>query len=331
VNKDGILRFLRVLDAQNIREDGEWVRASCPLSPWRHIKGADENPSFGIRIDDSAESGWYCFTEDIGGRLTRLIHALWWNSGEYPVEAAEVLWEEENFTGKDDLSALKRHPKSFPNRISALPVPESVLNELLSASDCKPVWNYLVYERRIDPATIEAYRLLAYQAVTGEWSVVFPVISAAGSVVDLYVRSITGKVFYRLNAEITGSPIDYKCTHLFFGHHLLRRDKPVWIFEAPLDAMRLHTLGVHNAMATLGPPKKLQMQNLYAPRGVVLAFDADASGDKFKKKCLRYSDASIVYSVDWSLIGKKDGNEVDELDQVRKVLQKREKIYREEG
>lgn len=323
MDRDGIQRFLDALGAENIRDDGEWLHCSCPLAPWLHSKGTDSRPSFGIRVNESGPSGWYCFSCDMGGSLPRLIHALWWNSEEYPSEAGAVFWDEEVFGDFDVLRIVKRHPKVFPPRLSSIGVPKEILDDLPLTSEESEIYEYLTDKRRISKETLDAFMVRERIDNDGESWVVFPIISRRGEVLDMYVRSVKGKRFFRLNAEMTGSRVEYRCNHLLFGNHLIDRDKPIWITEAPLDAMRLHTLGVRNVGATCGPAKQEIFKNLYAPRGLVLAFDSDDSGRRFAKRVRALVTNTIIHQLNWALVGKKDANELDNVAEIRKVLEKR--------
>jgi len=42
----------------------DWVMLKCPFAEWTHSKGTDTNPSFGIKINDTGNSGYHCFSAD---------------------------------------------------------------------------------------------------------------------------------------------------------------------------------------------------------------------------------------------------------------------------
>lgn len=323
MDKNNILRFLDALRAENVHEGDEWIRCSCPLAPWRHAKGTDTNPSFGIKINEDGASGWYCFSCELGGRLQRLIHAICWNSGEYPWEAAEVVWDAEWFLGSPELHIVRRHPRVLLRPKAHESVPDDVLAKYPLATTNERVLDYLIGERRISLQSIADYQLRILVEPDGKLGVVFPIIARNGKTMDLYVRMIGEKIFFRLNATRTGSAVDYKCTHLLFGEHLIQRNVILWLGEAPLDVLRLRTLGIRNVGATCGPPKEAQLKNIYNSVGVIAAFDADEAGRRFVTKTKKIINTPSFSSVDWGLLGKKDGNQVDDLEQVKYVLRRR--------
>ncbi len=95
MNREQVIQFLNLLGADNMVEAGVWVRSSCPLAPKWHVKGTDENPSFGIRIDPSGESFYHCFTCG-SGTLTSLLSKLTWAQID-PKKAVDFLMIHEIF------------------------------------------------------------------------------------------------------------------------------------------------------------------------------------------------------------------------------------------
>lgn len=53
-----------------------WVSAPCPLAPWRHDRGTDRSPSFGVKIQSNGPSNFNCFTCHQRGSLSRLIKEI---------------------------------------------------------------------------------------------------------------------------------------------------------------------------------------------------------------------------------------------------------------
>lgn len=333
MQRDGVNIFLAKLGAENVTDGGDWIRCSCPLAPYRHPKGTDSRPSFGIKVNDVGASGWYCFTCDMGGSLLRLVHALWWLSEEYPEEAASAIWDHEFWdNGIESLiRGMKVHPRMLvKDDITYGPVPQPILDKYPLIPRGSEVWDWLVDVRRISPKAIRDFKLRKFIDDQGRLGVIFPKIARDGETVkDMHVRMIGEKIFFRLNERMTQSPIPYHAKELLFGNHLIFRERPLWLFEAPLDAMRLYSLGVTNVGATCGPPNSHQLLNIYAPMGVIAAFDSDTSGERFKARVKQELSTPVVYTVEWSqLVGadgkpKKDGNEVDDIEQVKEVLRKR--------
>lgn len=49
-----------------------WLNVSCPFAPFTHSKGSDNNPSFGITINDAGRSHYKCLSCGVKGRLSAL-------------------------------------------------------------------------------------------------------------------------------------------------------------------------------------------------------------------------------------------------------------------
>jgi hypothetical protein len=98
MDRAGVLAFLDALGVEDVYDNGgEWVRCACPLAPWLHEDGVNTSRAFGIRVDDSGPSSYFCFSCQAHGYLSRLLHSLFVRSGEYPIEAAGVWWDAESF------------------------------------------------------------------------------------------------------------------------------------------------------------------------------------------------------------------------------------------
>jgi hypothetical protein len=111
-----IIDFLRELTSQRVQTKviNGWVSTACPLAPWTHEKGHDENPSFGVKIrDDGDVSIFNCLTCKRKGPLSRLAQMYGHYSGrdvEHLIDEAEdiemlgvqlPLWEDLGLTEVD--------------------------------------------------------------------------------------------------------------------------------------------------------------------------------------------------------------------------------------
>jgi 5S rRNA maturation endonuclease (ribonuclease M5) len=79
MNITNIRTFLTLIGAENVREQTNgWVGASCPFARWRHKGGHDDNPSFGIKVeDDDNQSRFTCFSCGMsGGNVHFLLYKL---------------------------------------------------------------------------------------------------------------------------------------------------------------------------------------------------------------------------------------------------------------
>jgi len=75
MNLEKAQQFLAALGVQEtkLHPHGDWLQAPCPLAPWKHSKGTDSRPSFGINIAPHDKSGFNCFSCATHGSLGDLL------------------------------------------------------------------------------------------------------------------------------------------------------------------------------------------------------------------------------------------------------------------
>lgn len=58
------------------KKKARWLTISCPFAPWTHQKRSDENPSFGITINDEGRSYYKCLSCGMKGAVPTLASKL---------------------------------------------------------------------------------------------------------------------------------------------------------------------------------------------------------------------------------------------------------------
>jgi hypothetical protein len=295
-----IIAFLRVLRAGEIRvsDDEKWVRCSCPLAPFTHIKGTDENPSFGISVNDEGESGYNCFTCG-SGRLSDLIHVMHWTVGiskraEDFYSISEIFYGEER--GEDAITNVKKEywdekygkVYTIPPK---MPVPTVVLRHypLLEGNEkeyeAKRILEYLV-GRGIPDYLLYEYKV-RYDPHKQE--IIFPIIDDDSKIYRLHVRNRRDKTFYYKTPDNTGYPdLDsWGRKDYWFGYQFYDPSIPAYLVESETDLLRLRALGVENVIATCGSLTPGKLDRLSSPH-YYLGFDSDSPGAKFTYKAIRH-------------------------------------------
>lgn len=59
-----------------IVSSGQWLTFRCPLAIWKHEKGTDKNPSFGIKNTPGPSSRVHCFSCNYSGDLEKFMLVL---------------------------------------------------------------------------------------------------------------------------------------------------------------------------------------------------------------------------------------------------------------
>jgi hypothetical protein len=330
-------QFLLLIGAKKISRDpvNGWVRCSCPLAPWLHTSGKDDRPSFGVKIppQEGKAPYFYCFSCASSGPLPRLLHDLMNFTGDRMLDASDylskfILFDEESIgRGKRRFKVVDKFASDRLESRSVLqniPVPAEILLKYpilaqkcsLTAHSDALLW--LTKSRNISLRAIEKFQLRLYvDDIIDDVGVIFPIIDRDGdSILDMYVRMIDQKRFFRLSKEITKSLVDYRAPNLWFGNHLYVEGQPVILVEGPIDALRLYTLGIENVLASLGEPSAEQMASVYSSV-VHLAYDNDTSGHLFMRKLRDKLDVPNLHILDWGVVGIKDAGELTGLAQFR--------------
>lgn len=55
-------KYLGELKVYNLTKSRRWLNCSCPFAPWKHERGTDRRPAFGVMIAPDGASHYYCFT-----------------------------------------------------------------------------------------------------------------------------------------------------------------------------------------------------------------------------------------------------------------------------
>lgn len=110
MNKAQVTAFAKTLGLQGIdaTKRAGWVIAKCPFARWRHEKGTDSDPSFGIKIGKTFGT---CFACDMHGDLDTLLYrlsayAIKSDEGQLRIKQARAYLETDGktklFIGKQD-------------------------------------------------------------------------------------------------------------------------------------------------------------------------------------------------------------------------------------
>lgn len=349
---DGVKQFCELLGLKNIKVDRErgWVNASCPFAPFRHKNGTDSSPSFGISV--SQESGmppqYKCFSCNESGDLRSLLHNLMWLYGRSFGEAGAFLQDNypEVFAFEEVDHSNKKKRIKYDKYISAYDkekhinasVPEQVLEKYpllyedqdwenwgISLFDVEAIKHYLEKIRGILPRVSKDYQLRFYKdANSRQLGVVFPIISRgkSPSTLDLWVRLIELKRFFRLTSTITGTTVDYHAPASWFGEHLFdKNNEETILVEGAFDLLRLRSLGVKkNILASMGNPSKEQLgnPNILTTR-VYLGFDSDEAGARFALQAVKEVHAPKLFVLNWVHARKKDAGDLESYAQYEHV------------
>lgn len=311
-----IINFLKLLGVGEIRisEDEDWTRCSCPLAPFTHFKGKDENPSFGIIVNDTGESAYHCFTCG-SGRVWDLVHGLQWTVGitkqaRHFFGTAEIFGEEQ-LGDPNDYTIGSGFDDVYQRVIlgkKKVKVPDAILDSypLLQYSDHEgskdEIESYFLGHRGILPQVLWEHEI---RHDPDKHLIIFPMIDSDGEAYRLHVKLVFEKTFWYLTPEVLGVADKYEAwgrKDYWFGYQFLDPALPLTIVESETDLLRLKSLGVSNVIASCGALNKFKISRI-PNYTIYLGFDSDTAGDKFTMKAIKlFDNRRKLYKLDWSLV-----------------------------
>jgi 5S rRNA maturation endonuclease (ribonuclease M5) len=331
MKKEMVIQFLCCLgiDRQDIKIGTDFINSPCPLAFFSHKNGKDTHPSFSIHINDRGNSYYYCFTCSPEPKsLACLIHNWWLMRGIYPKAAAGLLCEEFLYTSASrNTSFLKQDIWVTYKRVD----PGKIVLHTAALKRFPLLWEtgnttgkkgreYLC--GRGIPVWVQHLCKIRY------WSehaaIIFPLTLHNGEVAVLRARSVYRKNLWTITNTMAGItdtlPSIYSSGALFnLGN--INMSKPVMLVEGELDVMRLIALGYTNVLGTCTAAISVSQLNKLCSHTIILGMDNDAAGRKANYRILRLmKNKAIIYLADWSLLNKKDANELASTDELQHIL-----------
>lgn len=341
------IQFLKFLGAGSLKvsDEEDWVRCSCPLAPFTHFKGRDENPSFGVFVNPTGESSYNCFTCG-SGRLWDLLHKMNWTVG-VPLTArhwfgSKEIFDEEQLGDEHDFKIGGYYDDVYSRVFlgkKKIKVPKEVLDrywllEDTPYQDHKEVIENYFLSRGIPPHVLYEYSV---RHDPTHQLIIFPMIDTDGEVYRLHVKLILEKTFWYITPEGLGLQDEYEPwgrKDYWFGIQHFDPILPVVLVESETDLLRLRALGVQNILASCGPLNKWKMQRI-PNRTIYLGFDSDDAGSKFTHKAIEYFKGRNLYRLNWNTVEiktytpkkrllrmkpAKDAGDLETLEQYEKIL-----------
>lgn len=275
-----------------VRQNG-WVNMPCPLAPWRHKKGTDASPSFGIKISPNDVSVCNCYTCGYKRPLSDLVEEYANRIGKNYDLDVEMIRKGE-FLGGDvpewgDLNeedSLERYDPA-----------DAVDPMVLDIFDSAAGHQYLL-DREIDEQTAEEMHLLVDEEDSdGDERILFPVFDIEGNVYGMSGRATDSKVDLRVR--------DYQGLNKRLFLLGLQRYKPSWkyvvLVEGLFDVSRLvqyeePVLGVMGS--TLTPAQAEWLIEIGLP--VYCMYDNDEAGAKATKTTINaLKDHLPIFTVEY--------------------------------
>ena len=301
MRREALKHFLYLVGGNQIRDQGEWISAECPLARWTHPKKTDRHPSFGARINNSGQSVYKCYTCKQKARpIESLLFVLSRYRGTYYREATDFLVQHEIFEEDRQITYDDKWEKEPPKKQTPLPL--SVIDNYLPISESPQKVKDFLYRRGTTPQICDFFRVRWSE---GYQSLVFPSIWNDG-ILSVKARRLDQKKFFFLKGGL-----------YLFGIDRVDWSKPVWLVEGEFDLLRLNTLGEFNVISLGGSNIPDKLDKYIHAHTLISGFDTDATGKEATKKLkATYSKYYNLRFADWGLCGCKDAGDIQTREQL---------------
>jgi len=284
MDADQIEKFLDALGSSaDIRYSGGWINSACPFASYRHRKGTDKRPSFGVSVQPGTFSNVRCFGCGLKTDLKTLLWKLVKLRGRGPWydRACKIVMREgmsldeieRRLAYSDNPSAslderFKKATFAFSTPKASTPKGgKKVLSvehleydpiaeeELEKFREIPPeVMDYLTSPRRkLQHTAIELWQL-GWQPYSRR--IVIPVRDWHGKLVCMSGRALDKKTDDG-GWEPERDPKflhtkGFKRDYFLFGEHLVDKNQPGILVEGHFDAIYLRQMGYPNTVAVMG-------------------------------------------------------------------------------
>lgn len=333
--------FLALLGCEKIHRRSGWVNGTCPFSRYKHSRGRDDHPSFGISIDPNGSSNYRCQAcgvhgalipmlwkmEDLGiHRYDLLPYLLKYNQfdvekfADDPKPRGAISARVAQFDGAGYFGLPDKPPQPKPrDEKKQSEVPEAVLDKMreLIPDDVRA---YLETERQLSPLTVEEWELGWHP---DERRLCIPIRDADGKLV-----SISGRALMRSGTEWTDKlPDDFKAPKylhspfsrnvILYGMHKIVSTKRVgYLFEGFFQAIFSWQCGYDNVLGRMGTHLSGQQKDFLRQwfDKLVLVPDGDPAGYESVEQIQRELEQELNRIPEIVIADMVPGKDADQLD-----------------
>jgi hypothetical protein len=275
----------------------EWITAKCPLAPWTHKKGTDNNPSFAIHLPPGEAPYFNCFS-CCGGSLDELVGTLemYRQKGttkglHYDLKTArEILMNSEV-----DLIALPEYTEFSTHHTHQFEEwPQHYINSFMPWKYCKPAFEYLK-SRGVTSDQAERFDL---RYDTSKEMIVAPYANVYGKLAGARGRAVVGGKGHAGHFDYTWNNRN-NAALVWYNEKVLNHGDTVVVVEGQFDVFavdKVYPTVVGNLTAKPTPAK---MKKLAQAPHVILMNDNDVAGQAANKRYVEYLEHA---GTPWTII-----------------------------
>lgn len=284
MNKENVRKFALCIGTkvESVSSAG-WASCKCPLAPWTHDSGKDGNPSFAIKIEESGESTFNCYTCKSGDllQLVQLLKGFGAKAPKYKLADAVALVMAEDEA--DQNVVVVKDYEEVEATTTFHPFKESWVYSFMPAKKSPAAMKYLS-TRQISPAIIEALNL---RFDTSKKTVCFPYRDFKNRLAGFrgrYINPAPGTSSYHMYKSHEGG---YN-PQVWYGEEWVDLDRPVVMVESVFDlasVARVYDNVVAPLTVGMSMEKVKRMANALE---IITLFDNGVGGDKARKLIDKY-------------------------------------------
>lgn len=283
---------LHGIGVEIIKETGDELQGRCPMHLARTGK-EDRHPSWSINTKTFVH---HCFSCGYSGSLTTLYRDL---MGDVPEDLEWELSKQSLRASLDKPVPVEKH--QGPN------VDEWVLQNYAEMPE------KLIQRRQLTRESIDFFGI-RWDTVNRVW--VIPIRTPDGTLMGFQ---------FRQKGTVINHPTGMEKSTTMFGFNLFKDEPRITVVESPLDAVRLHGVGVP-AVSTFGASISSKQIDLLARnfRYVVAAMDNDPPGKKANDVLHRTlgKRGCVVFDFDYLGLDAKDPGDIGSDDVLLKTWQR---------
>jgi len=297
LNRDLIVEWLQALGSKPARFDRGYVTTSCPLAAWRHEKGTDRRPSFGVKITMVGESRCHCLSCGFSGKQSELLVVM----GALGATGADYARAWLLIERAEEGAGLQLPPVEEEAHTVLHPFSEEWLSHLPSACEIGIARDYLKSRGvGMTQAGMLDFRWDAYRRRVG-----VPIREYDGTLRGFHGRSVVGEEPAYLMYTWGGhtNPI------VWWGEHWINFDEPLVFTESVFDLVAVHRwYGNVTCPLTAGFGTE-KLKRVAKADVIVTLFDADKAGDRAREVVEKGAPGSMVTHL-YPTSGCKDPGEM---------------------
>ena len=288
--------LLKHINSTRLQDNGSWITASCPLACWTHKSGHDNNPSFGIKVEDKKPSYFNCWGCNKGGSLEalmlELLHLSKENTEGLNIAEAYKLIDADELTGFHVSDWSEFTPAQSKEQFQ--PWEEQFLDSFIPANKSIKALEYLA-SRHIGLSNIKQFDI---RFDTGRETVGFPFRNYNHKLAGMrgrYINPINERRYHDYDWFNFSTLKKINNTkHVWFNEHLIDWDKTIVIAEGAFDVVAIYQ-EYQNVMSPLSASMSFEkIDRLKQAVKILCFFDNDLAGETAYRKILTAVNGDVV-------------------------------------